>query len=138
MFLEERSDIVGLLSDDKGRIDVNTGQFPLLKYEINWQTMITPPNLSQAINDYWDSFEIRNPTIPFTMIGPKIAGMKDSHFMLYQKVRWEQRGDSFLGMMFVWYCEDQSRLYSVVYYDLDIELENNALKFIETMQCHLP
>ena len=132
----ERSDIIGLISNNSGRLDVNTGKFPILKYEIYWQSVISPPNLSQVLEEYWYSFEVRNPFLPFSWAGSRISGMKDSHNLLYQEIVLEQSGDSFPGVTFCWYCEDYSRFYVATYYDIDIDLVNNALKFINTINCH--
>ncbi|MFX0152494.1 MAG: hypothetical protein ACFFAJ_17025, partial [Candidatus Hodarchaeota archaeon] len=136
MYVNERADIVGPVSNVSGRVEIYIPYWPKLKYAIQWDTATTAPNLTSVLADYWVGFKRRNAGYTFTKLRPLSSATRGNHEMIYQEFEWLQQDQSFSGVIGAWYCEESSRLYIVTYYDLDIDLIPNALKFFDSFVCH--
>ncbi|MFW9993618.1 MAG: serine hydrolase domain-containing protein [Candidatus Odinarchaeota archaeon] len=136
MIIEERTDIVGVISNTSGQIDANTRMFPLLKYTVVWDTMESVSNLATVLDDHIKTFEVRNPHITYTRIGSLVTSMKDNHELLYQEFEMIEQGTMITGVICCWYCEESSRIYICLYYDLDSGLIENFKEFVTSFICH--
>ena len=136
MYVNERADIVGPVSNVSGRVEIHIPYWPKLKYAIQWDTVDTVPNLTSVLEDYWEGFKRRNAGLTFTKLEHLTSSRKENHEMIYQEFEWFQQDQSFPGVLGTWYCEESSRLYIVTYYDLNIDLIPNALRFFDSFVCH--
>jgi CubicO group peptidase (beta-lactamase class C family) len=136
IIVTERIDIFPSISNSSGRIDTNTPAFPILKYSVMWDAYENSPDLTNILSDYWLNFESRNPLIVITKRENQISSMKENHLMKYQVFEWNDQETSFPGVISCWYCEESSRVYTIAYFDLDIDLVENSLEFIDSFICH--
>jgi CubicO group peptidase (beta-lactamase class C family) len=99
MIPDERTDIVGPVTNLSGRIDINTHTWPLLKYTIEWDTMETSSDLNELMENYLTNFKIRNPAISVVRKGSVITSLKDNHEMVYQEFKMIEQGTDIWGII---------------------------------------
>lgn len=131
----ERTDFM-TVSNESGRIDSNSHNYPLYKYTFEWETSEKPTNLVNLISNYISNFKVRNPTISFTIVSEAVTSTTNEHNMVYQEFEMIERGSKFTGVICTWYCEETSKKFIFLYYDLETGLIQNFLKNIETISCH--
>jgi len=136
MVLDERSDISGSVTNTSGQLDINSNMWPLLKYTVVWESSTSEPSLISNINDYIMNFKSRNPLIEYSSLGDIFTTTKDTHELAYQEFKLIEKGTPLWGVISSWYCEETSRSFIFLYYNLDVDLLPNFEEYIDSFNCH--
>lgn len=136
MRIDERSEISGPLSNSSGYVNVYNGKWPMLKYTVTWKNVSPVMNLQGEVNSYIQDFTSRNPSVDYLRVENVYNSTKDSHEMVYQEFQMIEQETSLWGVISSWYCEETSRSFIFLYYDLDVDLIKNFNNYISSFTCH--